>query len=643
MDFSLRTEDHKDRLQPSASAFELAIKHARKYWFTLADDAITRLESSIICKVPALPISRLVLNEVIISESGSKAIFTMASSTFRPTKTEHDSTDSTTRNAKSAFFGKLGLYEKEDREVSNLTGIVSLAWAYILSSCLVELQNQNGAKISYTKSTANGQHHDGHHRTKDGTGIQVDIGEVDMSTARRWAAILAPERGWKAAVNEQSGEVYFSPWSVSLDNAPEFSIVWQDIGFHHSVSVTDPPSSKTALKALAEFCAFHGLMDQFYASLSAALMFPAHHDCKTTIKLPLPMITQNRVPQALKTDLMDEFLSLSNEMGCFITLSCNHRVIMSSLCGSFWESDASCNLVSPWLHPVLEEIPKAAWTSDNPGRYHEIVALMSDQRRPSLAILWIGAALSGLVPEVLQYTASGIPPLDPSGFSWTHAPQSFMDLPGSGPYFYTVASGNKAIKRVNVWRLLYHPTSEHDDLHYNNLPFSPWPPVGETSENSCALRVRAHIACPRHRLVYSHWTWQLQDGYFLPIYSPDVPCSQQATRALLPRQNPILDYPSSLTYLSQDASREASFEIFRWELANHEGKPPNESVYDDEWIAGCDDSEEYCSPIQGDSSSQKGYSDKEESAQRGRNSDRNFNPSSTSQDSHIMEWMANNS
>lgn len=36
---------------------------------------------------------------------------------------------------------------------------------------------------------------------------------------------------------------------------------------------------------------------------------------------------------------------------------------------------------------------------------------------------------------------------------------------------------------------------------------------------------------------------------------------------------------------------EASFETFRWVLANHEGRPPEEpAVYDDEWIAECD----YC-------------------------------------------------
>jgi hypothetical protein len=156
------------------------------------------------------------------------------------------------------------------------------------------------------------------------------------------------------------------------------------------------------------------------------------------------------------------------------------------------------------LHPVLEEIPKASGIREKPGRYYEMIAIMCGKRRPYLSGLWIGAAPSGLVPKALESIRSGTPPLDPNGFSWTSSPQSFMDLPGLGPYFHRDASGNQAIRRDDAWRLLYLPTPEYDGLYYNSLPFSPWPPVGLTVEKNCARRVRAHRSYPRHRLAYTH-------------------------------------------------------------------------------------------------------------------------------------------
>ncbi|KAH8432269.1 uncharacterized protein LDX57_009908 [Aspergillus melleus] len=292
---------------------------------------------------------------------------------------------------------------------------------------------------------------------------------------------------------------------------------------------------------------------------------------------------------------MNEYLAIGDKLAHYMALSCNHSVVMSSLCGSFWEPDIPCNLVSAWLHPVLEEIPRHPEIADDPVRYAEIVALMCGTRRPRLSALWVGAALSGLVPKIIAAVRRGTPPLDPNGFSWTGSPQSFMDLAGSGPYFHREASGDQSIERADAWRLLYLPVLEDDGLYYNSLPFSPWQPVGKTREQNCALRVRAHETCPRHRLVYIHWTWQLQDGS--KLIDSGFRLDDHEPRQLFSRvQSPSeasFAYPRIPLSSTQGASREASMEIFRWVLANHEGRPPEEPIYDDDWIAGCDDSDRY--------------------------------------------------
>lgn len=659
----------EDRLQPTPSQLDIATNEARAYWYSLAEEAIALLRDGtalgsilpqdMLCKVPALPATQVAIYEVVLSDSATKAILTAASSTMRVAEADECDVRDTTKEIRAALligiqspiacnlsgscFRQWQATGSENQKTPNFTGILSLAWAYILSTNLIERQQQKGAEIIYTNSTASWRHHDVMDRNaEDAPSIEIDIGKVDENAARWWAAVLAPNQGWKAIVTKKNGEVYLSPWSLSLEGEPGFSVVWQDTStFNLGSAACSPPSSQTALRLLAEFCSLHDLGKQFLAAFSAALTFPTHKQYEIAIELPLLTMAKGQTDLTSNEQSISEYLSVGNDLAYYMALSCNHSAVMSSLCGSFWEPSIPCNLVSPWLHPVLEEIPKASGIAGNPGRCHEITALTCGMRRPRLSALWIGAALSGLVPRVIDLVRSGTPPLDPNGFSWTASPQSFMDLSGSGPYFHRHASGDNAIRRVDVWKLLYLPISEDDGLYYKSLPFSPWYPVGETVEKNCALRVRAHKSCPRHRLVYTYWTWQLQDGSSLNdqgFWLGDPDDSQQSS-LVRSQQNASFVYPTVPLSPSQDASREASLEIFRWVLANHEGKPPSEPIYDDVWIAGCDYSDESCLEAGDISNSEISSLNDEEISLQGQNDrvDQGF----SSRGSQIREWVEN--
>ncbi|KAB8201777.1 hypothetical protein BDV34DRAFT_202037 [Aspergillus parasiticus] len=101
----------------------------------------------------------------------------------------------------------------------------------------------------------------------------------------------------------------------------------------------------------------HNLGDQFYAALAAALIFPTHNHHKITIELPFPTTDARRSQIALSDISAEKYMAIDNKIPFYISLGCNHNVVVSSLCGSFWEPDIPCNLVSPWLHPVLKELP----------------------------------------------------------------------------------------------------------------------------------------------------------------------------------------------------------------------------------------------------------------------------------------------
>lgn len=182
----------------------------------------------------------------------------------------------------------------EDPKTPNFTGILSIAWAYILSTHLIETQQQKGAGVIYTNSTACSQHGDVMDRNANAApSIEIDIGKVDENAGRWWAAILAPNHGWKAIVTKTKGEVYLSPWSLTLEGEPGFSIGWQDTAtLDPGSAACSPPSSQTALRLLAEFCSLHDLGKQLLAAFPAALTFPTHKQYEMAIELPRPTMAK---------------------------------------------------------------------------------------------------------------------------------------------------------------------------------------------------------------------------------------------------------------------------------------------------------------------------------------------------------------
>ena len=80
----------------------------------------------------------------------------------------------------------------------------------------------------------------------------------------------------------------------------------------------------------------------------------------------------------------------------YITLSCNTRRLHTLLCGSFFDPQVSCNLVSPWFQLIKEIIDPLVKIGD-----FESIAIIMGRRQPKLAALWMGAAVSGIADPIL--------------------------------------------------------------------------------------------------------------------------------------------------------------------------------------------------------------------------------------------------
>lgn len=355
-----------------------------------------------------------------------------------------------------------------------------------------------------------------------------------------------------------------------------------------------PPSSMRALEFLIGFCTLHDVQSQLFAALAVAIILPAHNFYVMPAIIPsLTAKSYIKIPTVENPDAD----VLIRHIPCYMALSCNFQAVISSLCGIIWEPAISCNLVSPWLYPVLSEA-RMALSSSSPS-YDEIPCIMCALCRPSLASLWLGATLSGLTPLVIDLVRDGTPPLDPYASAWTGCPQSFMDIPGSGPYAKCTASGTK-LARADAWRLLYPPPVIDDDLHYNSPPSSPWEPVGMTTLENSAIRVRIHGNCPRHPLLYCRWCWLQKDGSTMDDEGFDwgLQHIDATARVVIPSQ-PLVD---------QEASMTASCEVFGWVTRNCEGYSP-ESIYLDKWLR--EDESEASEPANdSDTSDSKRYDDK---------------------------------
>ena len=312
------------------------------------------------------------------------------------------------------------------------------------------------------------------------------------------------------------------------------------------------------------------------------LTLPTHCSYGIVVLLPYPRSVVYTLRTEGESDAKKDTITIE-ELARYMSLSCNIEVFLSSLCAMFWNESVSCNLVSPWLHPILNEVPLSPDMKDIPGYYHEVLCYMCARRCPSIYPLWVGAAISGLLPRVISLVGTGMPVLDSVAFPWTGCPQSFMDFTRPGQYY---DGQREEISRADAWQICYLPSLTDDDLHYQSRPLVPWKPPGKTHRRNCALRVQVHWYCERHELRYQSWSWELTDGRvkFDIGDAYDKGVSPRVPESLIQGQPEFATLIKSMA-CDQTASRNASQAISQWSTINHEGIP-QEKVYHDEWLDG---------------------------------------------------------
>ncbi|KAJ5923984.1 hypothetical protein N7466_008171 [Penicillium verhagenii] len=557
----------RDVAQPDQRELDEALAKSRKYWFFLASVAHAQRDHRLVPfyvdprhalrRVPKFQARPQKLHSCPFGSSPDLSLRIEASSTWQVSATSDcnglkkavtkvallqlGSGGSVPFELNEEVFSTWAGTLDENCISSNYIGILTLGWCYILSARLVELRGK-GAVLRYTQSKA--EYDNGTSSRCPNTPF-LDIGEVDGDVARWWSAILAPGEGWEAIVTREPHD-FLAPWSISRKCASSFFIKDQTFS---SDSNFAPLSSERAFKALAAFAIFHDVGSQFSIALATALMIPLHKCLNLTAHLPLTISNgcEGKVKSSTQC-IPQTWVGFMNDIPYYMSLSCNPEVMISSLCGSFWDPGVPCNLVSPWLHPAVNEVLGSSTTVT--VRDQEILGLLCAIRRPSISALCIGAVISGLGPTILERVKGGLPPLDQNAYAWTGCAQCFMDDSGSGPY--------KLQNIESISRGLSHPGHHVGYLPSKIVFFELF-----HTKHAIGMSINMIIG-----------TGTLKTGVLDTIKIAS-------------------DRTFEMKELDPDqtASDEASFGIFHWLFINGEGLPP-EKIYQDVWIKDTWDQEE---------------------------------------------------
>ena len=469
-----------------------------------------------------------------------------------------------------------------------------LGWSYIMSAYLIEQRKETSEdQINYTNNFALCQElvPGPNLSTKDFT---IPIGEVCESERRWWSAILAKGYGWQANIH-RTGKIFYPPWECHLDSKVSFIVLYSGVT-SPTIIPAEPPSSTDALGYLSKFAQLHNVLDQLIAALAATLTIHTHNRFGAPVILPIPVIEQ--WPANL-TRLSDQInISYANKFPHFMMLSCIPSVMQSSLFSSIWEPGIACNVASEWLHPCLQEVILPLLEQ---RAYCSIVSILAAHQE-SIAPLWLGALITGLLPRIITVCRSFLPKTCPEASVWTSSAQSFMDCEFfRKPRIFKKSKGGSFIPREDEFRLLYLTDIKSDD--YGPPPISPYPPFGLVKFEDAALPIRLHISCG-HKLKYLNWIWQGTDGQMLVDEGNTQHISRNFMRNSFFRKLPwncyirifilgemillktcVKSSQNNGKLLSDRMSEKATRNCFQWTYFAEGVRQSERQIWDHEWLS----------------------------------------------------------
>lgn len=470
--------------------------------------------------------------------------------------------------------------------------VLMFAWAYALSARWAEIIPR-ASPVEYTTSQAPWTvHPDTNEVTEDDGPMVVELGKLTGEAARRWAAILAPGEGWKAAIPHERWRL-LSPWSVTKEFNNTNLALSGSSSTMNSQSPT-PASFDTALKYIDEYSILHNASTQSRAALAAALLLPLAKldNRKVLLHAPRGLCRQSGCIEMPRPSLFEE--RCLRQFDRLLTLSANAPGMKAVLGSIFYESNIPANACGAWLQGTM-----AVLKLKGPENPH-LLARMFFDRSPHISFLWLGGIITGAHKDFLRGTHSllGLNRIELHAAAWTGTLLSFIQEPVSSIHHDTTS-----ISRADECRLMFLAQEPARDFP----PIYPYPPLGETSIRDTDLGVQLHAHCPaRHSLQFLSIAWNcvggkkdIQTTEYVPLLSSNYTINNPQDED----EATGVDY--SLLDRDRDLSEGVTRNLFSW-MRDMDGFTVAErEIYRHEWIEDFDSDEESVEP-EGDGRSTTG-------------------------------------
>ncbi|RDA92308.1 hypothetical protein CP533_3249 [Ophiocordyceps camponoti-saundersi (nom. inval.)] len=383
-------------------------------------------------------------------------------------------------------------------------GVLTMAWCYIFSARLLEMQGRNVVYSDQNRLWPNHRPGDDDDEGETTHLVHVCLDGASPALVRWLCSLLCPQLGWL------SSEGGIPPWSVDLYRS--------NIVLTTDTQGTDAlkaPSSSEALNLLVELCrlfdlgsegdedGMHEKLSPYRESFFAALLVPYYREF--VLYPNFPPVCLERSDGTSFTDADEDLIrSYDKDLRYFMTISISPSTVNAILWSIFWQPDVDCNLASPWLSATLDILEPVI-----EARNLEILVKMFILRRPRVAPWWLAVFLLGdesIFERIKEYLEPGDPDVydwtihrpDPVISAWTGSAQTFIEHAGKADRLEPGLISRADLARCIVINQQRIPAS---------MPLS-WRPFGNVQWRDVAPEIRPYLAT-KPRFHYWHVTWDL--------------------------------------------------------------------------------------------------------------------------------------
>jgi hypothetical protein len=456
----------------------------------------------------------------------------------------------------------------------NHISVLVLAWTYVLSARWAELIP--GAYISMNE-TSEGTAREERVRTPSPDSCVVDVGDADESAVKWWRAVLAADGTWNASIKTVNNHVLYSPWFLLIMSGAPFTVVADTELPSHRQPDSSPVTFDKAMEYLLAYCHYHHLDRQCELALAAALLIPKMKYQNDVITLPVPrkLLPGNLWPGSPQSTPITSTDASANRFDQLLTLSCYTSGVSGLLQSAFAEPEIDGNLYGAWLQGAA-----AFLDSENAQDRSRLLCTLV-HRDPALAILWIGAFISGADARCRAEAMRGFGIVDLPSAAWTETLSSFIQLG-----MPAIPPETSQLSRADESRLTY---LVHGPWHVR-CPMYPSQPFGFTAMSDTWSRVRKHAQCGApHQLEYKGFTWISEHGERIEQPANDA---SSAPIFLRPKRGMSSDYATrsmAIDYARLDfegdrVSEAATGRLFTWLRGGFPRSAAEKAIYEHRWV-----------------------------------------------------------